>query len=36
MVLGLAQAGIHVVATAAREGTEIEAVGEAATEQAGW
>jgi NAD(P)-dependent dehydrogenase (short-subunit alcohol dehydrogenase family) len=25
MVLGLAQAGIHVVATAAREGTEIEA-----------
>jgi NAD(P)-dependent dehydrogenase (short-subunit alcohol dehydrogenase family) len=28
MVLGLAQAGIHVVATAARERTEIEAVAE--------
>src|SRR5260370_17161903 len=28
MVLGLAQAGIHVVATAARERTEVEAVAE--------
>jgi NAD(P)-dependent dehydrogenase (short-subunit alcohol dehydrogenase family) len=35
MVLGLAQAGIHVVATAARERTEIEAVAEEARQSCG-
>ena len=35
MVLGLAQAGIHVVATAARERTEIEAVEEEVRQSCG-
>jgi hypothetical protein len=35
MVLGLAQAGIHVVATAARERTEIEAVAEEVRQSCG-
>src|SRR3981081_2836684 len=35
MVLGLAQAGIHVVATAARERTEIEAVAEEVRQRCG-
>src|SRR5258708_15848883 len=35
MVLGLAQAGIHVVATAARERTEVEAVAEEVRQSCG-